>query len=183
MNATNRHEADRAGVGECLICGEMAATRTIEQQEFAYRDGAREVALHAEIPVIHCEACGETYGAEGAEEAQHETVCRYLGRLTPADIRALRERLGLSQAKLADLTHIGIASIKRWETGALIQNASLDAKLRALDGAGAGAPAPRAGYKFHFPPEPEAIEASKHFNLRADYGAYAEEAAEYAEAA
>jgi putative zinc finger/helix-turn-helix YgiT family protein len=176
MNTTNGQQADRTGVEECAICGEHAAHGAVEQQEFAYRDGAREVVLHADIPVINCEACGETYAAEGAEEAQHAAVCRYLGRMTPADIRALRERLGLSQARLAELTQIGIASIKRWEAGSTIQNASLDAKLRALDGDAAAAPRPRSGYKFHFDPEPEAVEASRHFNLRADYRAYAEAA-------
>ena len=64
---------------------------------------------------------------------QHNAVCHYLGRLTPDEIVALRKRLGLTQAGLAEKTGIGIASIKRWENGTVIQNASLDGQLRALD--------------------------------------------------
>jgi putative zinc finger/helix-turn-helix YgiT family protein len=117
----------------CALCESDAATLERKKQQFAYRDGAKEVLLIAEVPVWSCAACGEEYTGEGAEEAQHEAVCNYLGRLTPADIKALRQRHDLSQAELAQKTGIGIASIKRWEGGTVIQNASLDAQLRALD--------------------------------------------------
>ena len=120
-------------VEACALCGEHAAVRSVKTQQFAYRDRSQEVLLIAEVPVISCTSCGEIYTAEGAEEAQHDAVCRYLGRLTPGEIVALRRRKGISQAKLAELTGIGIASIKRWESGALIQNASLDARLRSMD--------------------------------------------------
>jgi putative zinc finger/helix-turn-helix YgiT family protein len=121
-------------VGEtCALCDSKAATVSIKKQQFAYRDGAKEVLLVADVPVWSCGACSEEYTAEGAEEAQHNAVCHYLGRLTPDEIRALRKRLGLTQAEFAEKTDIGIASIKRWENGTVIQNASLDAKLRALD--------------------------------------------------
>ncbi len=175
--STNEQLAD-TGAAECILCGEHAARPSIADQEFVYRDGGREVVLHAKIPVIHCEACDETYTAAGAEEAQHEAVCAYLGRLAPAQIRALRERLNLSQARLAELTQIGIASIKRWESGSCIQNASLDARLRALDLEEAGAPAPRSGFKFRFEPTADAVDASRLFSLRSHRETYA-----YAEAA
>ena len=117
----------------CALCDRNALTFSIKKQQFAYRDGAREVMLVADVPVWSCGACGEEYAAEGAEEAQHNAVCHYLERLTPDEVRALRKKLGLSQAELAEKTGI-IASIKRWESGTVIQNASLDAQLRALDG-------------------------------------------------
>lgn len=118
---------------ECALCGSHTAMLTSRKQQFAYRDGDNEVLLVADVPVWSCAACGEEYTAEGAEEAQHEAVCNYLGRLTPSSIKELRSKLGMTQAELAETTGIGIASIKRWEGGNTIQNASLDAQLRALD--------------------------------------------------
>jgi transcriptional regulator with XRE-family HTH domain len=44
----------------------------------------------------------------------------------------LRHDLGLSQTELARLTGFGEASIKRWESGVLIQNISSDRFLRLL---------------------------------------------------
>lgn len=167
ITTASGNQAGQAPVEECAICGEIAAHARVVPQEFAYLDGDREVVLQAETPVLHCDACGETYAGADAEVAQHEAVCHYLGRLSPREIRELRERLGITQARLAELTKIGIASIKRWETGNHIQNASLDARLRALDTDTAGVPQPRGGFRFRFDPEPDAINASRRFELRA----------------
>ncbi|OHC97457.1 MAG: hypothetical protein A2095_04680 [Sphingomonadales bacterium GWF1_63_6] len=166
-----------AAEGEiCLFCDAKAATHTLKDQEFVYKDGGRAIVLHTKVPVVECSACGEAFNGEGAEEAQHAAVCAYLGRLTPAEIRGLRERLGLTQARLAELTQIGIASIKRWEAGNTIQNPSLDAKLRALDTGNAMPAHAKSGFRFQFEPRVEDVEASRRFSLRTDYSAYAEAA-------
>jgi transcriptional regulator with XRE-family HTH domain len=52
--------------------------------------------------------------------------------LRPSNIRALRERHHLAQEQFAALTGIGVASIKRWEAGNLIQGDALDRYLRVL---------------------------------------------------
>ncbi len=160
----------------CALCGVHAARRSTQTQQFAFREGAQEVLLVAEIPVISCHACGETYTAPGAESAQHDAVCRYLKRLTPDEIRMLRERQGLSQAKLAEITGIGVASIKRWESGALIQNASLDARLRALDDRKERKAEPRPTPRFRTILLPETLEAAKLFKLRRPMNFFAEAA-------
>jgi hypothetical protein len=49
--------------------------------------------------------------------------------LTPAEIAKVRESTGLSRAEFCELTRIGIASLQRWETGSLIQNAANDELL------------------------------------------------------
>jgi putative zinc finger/helix-turn-helix YgiT family protein len=105
---------------------------TIETQQFAFRDGERDVLLTAEVPVYTCHECGEQFLGENGEIAQHETVCHYLGRMSPREIRALRKSLGMTQQTLAEATGIGVASIKRWEAGKLIQSAAMDHTLRAL---------------------------------------------------
>ena len=166
MEKVARQLGAKGPAEDCALCGENAATRHLRTQQFAYRDGANEVLLIAEIPVIECGACGETYTAEGAEEAQHVAVCHYLGRLTPGEIRALRERNGLTQAKLAELTGIGIASIKRWEGGNVIQSAALDTALRALDVAHAGAAKSRPVPRFRTVFSPDTLRRAGLFDLR-----------------
>jgi putative zinc finger/helix-turn-helix YgiT family protein len=154
---------------ECALCGAKAATHSIQTQQFAYREGTKETLLVAEIPVTSCASCGETFTAEGAEEAQHDAVCRYLGRLTPDEIRALRERNGLTQQKMAELTGIGIASIKRWEAGNMIQNASLDQQMRALDQKEYRAPKPKQTPRFQTEFREESLVSSRRFKLRPAY--------------
>lgn len=116
----------------CPSCGQPQACSFVATQRFIYAGADGEVTLSAEIPIIECQACNEAFTGKGAEEIKHAAVCRHLGRLTPAEIRGLRNRLGLTQAGLAERTGIGVASIKRWELGNLIQSASLDAALRSL---------------------------------------------------
>lgn len=166
MKELERQQGVKGPVEACALCGEKSATRQIRTQQFAYREGANEVLLIAEIPVVTCDACGETYTAEGAEEAQHDAVCRYLGRLTPDEIRSLRDRNGLTQAKLAEQTGIGIASIKRWEAGNVIQSAALDAALRLLDKAQVEIVRTRPVPRFRTDLSPDTIGRARLFNLR-----------------
>lgn len=51
------------------------------------------------------------------------------GLITGPEIRSLREARGLTQTQLAEMMNIGIASIKRWETG-MVQTKSMDQALR-----------------------------------------------------
>ena len=52
MSSISSHEAEHAAMVECAICGEATGILSIQEQEFAYRDGQHEVLLHANIPVI-----------------------------------------------------------------------------------------------------------------------------------
>jgi putative zinc finger/helix-turn-helix YgiT family protein len=170
------HSETHDALEDCLLCGNKTAKRSVQTQQFAYNENGEEVLLVADIPVVSCSACGEVYTAEGAEEAQHDAVCRYLKRLTPSEIRALRQRLGMSQAKFAEATRIGVASIKRWESGNLIQNASLDARLRSLEKDLSTRPAPQLTPRFRTEFRQETLEAARRFRLRPEFGAYAEAA-------
>ncbi|MCC7291723.1 MAG: hypothetical protein IT449_06650 [Phycisphaerales bacterium] len=60
-----------------------------------------------------------------------ETYCQ-LGLLSPQDIRAGPERLGLTQQELAELPRLGGNSLSRWECGAVYQSRSLDTLLRIV---------------------------------------------------
>lgn len=118
---------------ECPECGKHAVRRTIERQSFKYGEGKSSVEIAAEVPVWECSACHFAYTDDEGERARHNAVCRHLGVLSPEEINALRNRHNLTQAQLARLTGIGEASIKRWESGTLIQNVGSDRLLRTMD--------------------------------------------------
>lgn len=115
---------------KCAVCESLELEIAIEVQQFAYWDGERDILLTASLPIEHCRACGESMMGEAAETAQHEAVCRYLGRLTPSEIKEIRSSLGLSQSKFSAHTKISPASIKRWELGNTIQSEVMDMLLR-----------------------------------------------------
>jgi putative zinc finger/helix-turn-helix YgiT family protein len=116
----------------CAHCGEQSARISYEDEKFPYGVGENQVTLTARVPVIQCDACGAQYTDGAAEVIRHAEVCRHLGRLAPDAVRAIRERYGLSQQEWATQTGLGIASVKRWETGNLIQNEATDRYLRLL---------------------------------------------------
>jgi len=117
----------------CAICGSGNARSIMVHHEFEYKCGSRLEVLAVQVPIVECADCEEAYFGDGAEDLKHEAVCDFLERLTPSKIVKIREKLGMSQAQLAAHTGIGIASIKRWETGLVIQGAALDQKLRELE--------------------------------------------------
>ena len=120
------HPDERETTANCFSCDSTNLERTWRRQTFQYGTGSSAVELTAEMPVYTCADCGYQFaGAEG-EEARHEAVCRHLGVLTPKEIVAVRESTGLTRTQFSECTRIGIASLKRWETGALIQNAAND---------------------------------------------------------
>ena len=116
----------------CCACGNEHAQLIYETESFPYGIGENQVILTARVPVVACEECGSRLTDGSAEEIRHTSVCRHLGRLTPDAIRAIREGYGLSQSEWANRTGIGIASVKRWEAGNLVQNDAMDRYLRLL---------------------------------------------------
>ncbi|NVJ13320.1 type II toxin-antitoxin system MqsA family antitoxin [Myxococcus sp. AM010] len=122
----------RDQVNECPACGSTRVTEDFTTQAFTYLHGKQEIELSASTPVTICAACELSFTDERGEEARHEAVCRYLGVLPPAEIVNTRQKYGLSQSEFARITRIGEASIKRWESGSLIQNGSTDTLLRLL---------------------------------------------------
>jgi putative zinc finger/helix-turn-helix YgiT family protein len=117
---------------ECPECGEPAVTTKMTPHTFEYGRGENAVPITADLPLRVCGHCGFEYYDKEGQEARHAAVCRHLGVLTPAEIRQLRERHGLSRTEFADLTGLGEATIARWERGALIQNIGNDRFLRLL---------------------------------------------------
>jgi DNA-binding transcriptional regulator YiaG len=113
----------------CFNCGSSAVGKSWKEQTFQYGNGESATELVATVPVFTCESCGFQFAGSEAEDIRHEVVCRHLGLLTPAEISAIRENTKLGRAQFAECIGFGIASLKRWESGALIQNAANDSLI------------------------------------------------------
>lgn len=112
----------------CPGC-EGPATTLIEDDTVKYGD----VQIAVTMPVRACSDCDIQFVDHVAARIETEAIYRYHGLLTPWQIRALRDRRGLSRSAFAGITGWGEATIKRWETGAIAQNRANDRYLRLLD--------------------------------------------------
>ncbi len=91
------------------------------------------VDIAVEADAFICPECGLEAGTlktTGALQLAVADAYRAKKRLlTSTELKALRKSRNLTQRRLADMMNIGIASIKRWETGT-VQSASMDRALR-----------------------------------------------------
>lgn len=117
---------------ECPDCEATDADLEKLPQTFRYGRGEGAVDLTCQISVYKCRRCGARWTDGASEDARQEAVCRHLGRLTPAEVKAVRDLYGLSQADFSRVTGLGEASLSRWETGAQVQNAACDRLLRLI---------------------------------------------------
>jgi putative zinc finger/helix-turn-helix YgiT family protein len=88
------------------------------------------------IPHLRCPKCGE--GMFTLDELRTLTlgafeIYRRKHRLLGAEqVRAIRERHGLTQAALARLLRLGANTVSRWEAGRNVQTAAMDVLLRLI---------------------------------------------------
>ena len=107
--------------------GPMALKKLEKQTTF------KGVDITYSVDTFVCPECGIEAGTvKTAGNVQRTIADAYrskMGLLTSHEIKSLRISHSLSQQQLADLINVGVASIKRWETG-LIQSKSMDHILR-----------------------------------------------------
>jgi len=83
-----------------------------------------------------CASCDEVYftsdQADTAQRLAASVLRKKEGLLAPEDIRAIRKRLGLTQADLERLLGVGPKTVVRWERGTVFQSSSVDRLLRVV---------------------------------------------------
>lgn len=126
----------------CEACGERVATRV--QRDFEERvshEGREPIEIRVQgVDTIVCgnPACPVDHPDrlklldDAATWRITEETARQLGLLTLSQIRAGRERLGLTQQELQELLRLGGNSLSRWESGAVYQSRSMDTLLRLV---------------------------------------------------
>lgn len=94
----------------------------------------REARKVATIEVqVHTDENGDEVLTPDSLDLIDKTQARYMGLLMGEDIRALRERLNLSQDELSDRLGCGKKSLSRWENGHGYPSQLVNTLLRALD--------------------------------------------------
>jgi len=97
-----------------------------------FRVNGEDVVV-AKTSHLRCSKCGEVVlrldEARRLRERAFEIYRRKYDLLSADAIRALRERLGLTQAGLARLLRFGNNTISRWEAGRNVQTAAMDVLL------------------------------------------------------
>jgi HTH-type transcriptional regulator / antitoxin MqsA len=122
VNSTPAHEC---GGSYQLFTGPAAVT-------------IRGTEITADQTRYRCDRCGEERLTAAQSDAWEERVyaayeAHPRRRLLPREIRALRERLRLSQPQLENALGLGEKTVVRWEAGRVVQNQATDDLLRLID--------------------------------------------------
>jgi DNA-binding transcriptional regulator YiaG len=98
---------------------------------------ATESRAAIKVETIHIEVLTDPHGNElvtpESSALIDKTQARYMGLLAAADIRALRDRLAVSQDQLSDALGCGKKSLSRWENGREYPSQLVNTLLRLLD--------------------------------------------------
>ncbi|MCF8030818.1 MAG: helix-turn-helix domain-containing protein, partial [Desulfohalobiaceae bacterium] len=110
-----------------------ACSSPMELKKLRRQTTLKGVTIEYDTEAYVCPECGLEAGTvEKAGATQRAIADAYrekMGLLTGREIKSFREAKGMSQQQLARAMDVGIASIKRWETG-MIQTRAMDAALR-----------------------------------------------------
>jgi DNA-binding transcriptional regulator YiaG len=117
---------------ECPNCGTLGVQTRFANDKFKYGLGSEAVQLEVKIPFRRCPHCQFEYTDAEAEDIRHEVICRHLQRMIPDEVAGVRKRYNLRRDVFAARTRLGEASLARWESGQLIQNAAYDNYLYLL---------------------------------------------------
>lgn len=128
---TTAESHDEVSPDPCPQCGSVVDTEMYEHT-FRYGDGDAAADIAVVLPLRRCPQCDFEYLDHEGERAKHNALCRHLRVLTPGEIREIRERRGLTRARFAELTGLGVASLNRWENGSNVQSVANDRYLRLL---------------------------------------------------
>lgn len=120
----------------CPLCD--ARTRLVAEHRTIHADDGTPLAWTDAL--YECVNCGERFYTNDQATAScrnHVAAVRAHERLlTPADIRGIRARFGLSQAGLEALLGLGAKTVVRWERGSVCQSRAADLLLRILESGG-----------------------------------------------
>jgi putative zinc finger/helix-turn-helix YgiT family protein len=126
---------ERAFSKKCGHCRERAvALAAVDYSTGIEHDGRKYTVEISGLVVPQCGKCGTVVLDEYANQQISAAFRKQAGLLAPEDIRSRRTALGLTQQALADQLGVAVSTLSRWETGAQIQQRSLDRFLRLYFG-------------------------------------------------
>jgi len=116
----------------CPVCGGKLRRET-RRVPYTYRDDTFMI----EQPGEYCRHCGEAFLGPDDLKATRQLIAdhkRDRDRLLRGDqVRAIRQKLDLTQASASEIFGGGIRAFHKYETGESIQSRPLDILLRLID--------------------------------------------------
>lgn len=117
----------------CSHCKTATVNLRRQPYEFDQLHDGRLVRIRiADLLTPVCETCERITLAHSTLECIALETYRQLGLLTPDEIRANRERLGLTQQQMQAQLGLGGNSMSRWEKGHIYQSRALDRFMRVF---------------------------------------------------
>lgn len=114
----------------CPICGEGHLHERVVQEMTEYKGHTGETALH----FSECDACGSEQADAAQTRANKRAMIAFKkqvdGLLTGAEVRAVRERLGINQAEAARVFGGGPVAFSKYENDDVMQSEAMDKLLR-----------------------------------------------------
>jgi putative zinc finger/helix-turn-helix YgiT family protein len=120
---------------KCRKCGQAAVRPAVVSYPAKMEHDGRVYEFTVRgLRAPRCENCREVFPDAQANRQISQTFRREAKLLRPEQILRYREALDLTQKELANALGIAEATVSRWETGAQIQQRSLDNLLRIFFG-------------------------------------------------
>jgi HTH-type transcriptional regulator/antitoxin MqsA len=85
-----------------------------------------------DISFAACDHCGEQTISLTESRKVEEFVAEHLELISPAELRAIREKLGVDQSEMSEALGLGAKTYHRWEKGNQIPSRSMGYYLRLL---------------------------------------------------
>lgn len=118
---------------KCPLCGQGTLKDTVQDYNTTVKDGDHyKHIVIKDLTVELCSNCKEILLPKESLERVHSEKHKIRGLLSTAQLKNLRQDLGLTQTKMAELLGLGKKSYLRWESGASLQSKSMDRYLRLL---------------------------------------------------
>ena len=125
--------ADNGEKRRCPVCGRGVLRERIISELFEYGDVEDVVTVKTQdVPIEDCDVCGESFSGPEAAAIRQAAIGAALGLLSGKEIRAIRERLGQSIERFANLLGVRKDRLSKWENGTIWQDRMADRLLRLL---------------------------------------------------
>jgi putative zinc finger/helix-turn-helix YgiT family protein len=117
----------------CPVCGANELELARERRQVTADDGT---SLEFGDEFTRCRKCGVDHYTRdqslASSRARASVLRAHEGLLSPQEIRAIRDRMGYTQAQLEQVLGVGRKTVVRWENGTVRQSRLADRFLRTL---------------------------------------------------